>query len=313
MARSSRRGSATGVQLVGDDLFVTNPERLQRGIDERVANAILVKVNQIGTLTETLDAIALAQRERLHRGHLAPLGRDGGHDDRRPRGRHRRRPDQDGRALAHGPRREVQPAAADRGGARRAGRVSRLGRLPACAPLAGPTRVSWPGCRAAPHEDRRHDRARVVDAERSRALVEAGWTPHDSTSRTGRTRTTPRPRALVRAAQEEARPAARADRRPAGPEAAHRRAPAPRRARRAARTSSIAGEDAAATASCRSPRRARRRAPAGHDVLIDDGGVRLRVGEVERGRARCEVLVGGDGHARTRASTCRAFRCRSRR
>ena len=48
------------VQLVGDDLFVTNIERLQRGIDERAANAILVKLNQIGTLTETLDAIRLA-------------------------------------------------------------------------------------------------------------------------------------------------------------------------------------------------------------------------------------------------------------
>ncbi|MDN6281370.1 MAG: phosphopyruvate hydratase [Corynebacterium sp.] len=48
------------VQLVGDDLFVTNPERLRRGIDEDVANALLVKVNQIGTLTETFDAVALA-------------------------------------------------------------------------------------------------------------------------------------------------------------------------------------------------------------------------------------------------------------
>ena len=48
------------VQLVGDDLFVTNIERLQRGIDERAANAILVKLNQIGTLSETLDAIRLA-------------------------------------------------------------------------------------------------------------------------------------------------------------------------------------------------------------------------------------------------------------
>jgi enolase len=49
-------------QIVGDDLFVTNVERLERGIRERSANAILVKVNQIGTLTETLDAIALARR-----------------------------------------------------------------------------------------------------------------------------------------------------------------------------------------------------------------------------------------------------------
>jgi enolase len=48
------------VQIVGDDLFVTNPERLEEGIDRGAANALLVKVNQIGTLTETLDAVALA-------------------------------------------------------------------------------------------------------------------------------------------------------------------------------------------------------------------------------------------------------------
>ncbi len=48
------------VQLVGDDLFVTNPERLEEGIEKGAANALLVKVNQIGTLTETLDAVALA-------------------------------------------------------------------------------------------------------------------------------------------------------------------------------------------------------------------------------------------------------------
>jgi enolase len=53
------------VQLVGDDLFVTNPARLARGIAEKAANAILVKLNQIGTLTETLDAINLAQRNGL--------------------------------------------------------------------------------------------------------------------------------------------------------------------------------------------------------------------------------------------------------
>ena len=50
------------VQLVGDDLFVTNSQRLKRGIDEGVANSILVKVNQIGTLTETLEAISTAHR-----------------------------------------------------------------------------------------------------------------------------------------------------------------------------------------------------------------------------------------------------------
>jgi enolase len=53
------------VQIVGDDLFVTNPERVARGIKENAANALLVKVNQIGTLTETCDAVSLAQRARM--------------------------------------------------------------------------------------------------------------------------------------------------------------------------------------------------------------------------------------------------------
>ncbi|WP_294235965.1 phosphopyruvate hydratase [uncultured Sphingomonas sp.] len=52
------------VQLVGDDLFVTNPKRLKQGIDGGYANSLLVKVNQIGTLTETLEAVSLAQRSR---------------------------------------------------------------------------------------------------------------------------------------------------------------------------------------------------------------------------------------------------------
>ena len=50
------------VQLVGDDLFVTNSKRLQKGIDLNIANSILVKVNQIGTLTETMEAVELAHR-----------------------------------------------------------------------------------------------------------------------------------------------------------------------------------------------------------------------------------------------------------
>lgn len=49
------------IQLVGDDLFVTNVERLQKGIDTGVGNALLVKVNQIGTITETINAVTLAQ------------------------------------------------------------------------------------------------------------------------------------------------------------------------------------------------------------------------------------------------------------
>ena len=59
-ALTQRLGSR--VQLVGDDLFVTNVERLRQGIDEGAGNAILIKPNQIGTLTETLDCIELAKR-----------------------------------------------------------------------------------------------------------------------------------------------------------------------------------------------------------------------------------------------------------
>ncbi|MBM3985304.1 MAG: phosphopyruvate hydratase [Planctomycetes bacterium] len=54
------------LQLVGDDLFVTNPQRLQRGIDESVANAVLVKINQIGTLSETFECINLARRNKYN-------------------------------------------------------------------------------------------------------------------------------------------------------------------------------------------------------------------------------------------------------
>ena len=53
------------VQLVGDDLFVTNPKRLRMGLEKKAANALLVKVNQIGTLTETFEAVNLAQRNKM--------------------------------------------------------------------------------------------------------------------------------------------------------------------------------------------------------------------------------------------------------
>ena len=108
-------------QLVGDDLFVTNTERLAQGIEQRIANSILVKVNQIGSLTETFDAVAMAQRAGLHGRDLAPLGRDRGRHHRRHRGRHQRRPDQDRLAVALRPHRQVQPADPHRGGAGRRG------------------------------------------------------------------------------------------------------------------------------------------------------------------------------------------------
>ena len=86
------------VQIVGDDLFVTNPERLRRGIAEKSANALLVKVNQIGTVSETFDAVQPRAPGRLRLHDQPPLGRDRRHLHRRPRRRHQRRPDQDRRA-----------------------------------------------------------------------------------------------------------------------------------------------------------------------------------------------------------------------
>ena len=106
------------MQLVGDDLFVTNTERLKRGIAEGCGNSILVKVNQIGTLTETLDAIETGEAEQVHGDHQPPQRRDGGRDHRRPRGGDQLRADQDRLGEPHRPHREVQPAAADRGTAR---------------------------------------------------------------------------------------------------------------------------------------------------------------------------------------------------
>lgn len=95
------------VQLVGDDLFVTNIKRLRCGIQLEVANAILIKVNQIGTLTETLDAVEMAQ----HAGYRAVIshrsGRDRGFLYRRSGGSLRSRTDQNRCALPFGPECQV--------------------------------------------------------------------------------------------------------------------------------------------------------------------------------------------------------------
>ena len=113
------------VQLVGDDLFVTNVKRLQQGIDDGIANSILIKVNQIGTLTETIAAVRLAQENGYTAVMSPPVGRNRRLDDRRSRGRARLRADQDRQPGAVGPDGQIQPAAADRGGAWRSGRICR--------------------------------------------------------------------------------------------------------------------------------------------------------------------------------------------
>ncbi len=107
------------VQLVGDDLFVTNTARLRDGIERGVGNAILIKVNQIGTLTETLEAIETARRAGYDVRDLPPLRGDRGHLHRRPGGGDRGGADQDGERQPHRPRRQVQPAPAHRGAAGR--------------------------------------------------------------------------------------------------------------------------------------------------------------------------------------------------
>ena len=119
------------IQIVGDDLFVTNPERLEDGIARGAANALLVKVNQIGTLSETLDAVTPGAQRRLPLHDEPPLRRDRGHHHRRPRGGHRVRPDQDRRPGPLRAGRQVQPAAADRGEPRRRGPLPRRAGLPA--------------------------------------------------------------------------------------------------------------------------------------------------------------------------------------
>ena len=112
-------------QLVGDDLFVTNVERLREGIAKGVANSILVKVNQIGSLTETLDAVEMAQRAGYTAVMSPPLRRDRGLDHRRPRGGDQLRADQDRLAGALRPTGEVQPAHPHRGGPGRPGPLRR--------------------------------------------------------------------------------------------------------------------------------------------------------------------------------------------
>ena len=112
------------VQLVGDDLFVTHPTRLARGIDEGIANAILIKVNQIGTLSETLEAMRLA-RDAGYRSVVSH--RSGETEDTFIADLavgHRGGTDQDGQRQPDRPGGEVQPAPTDRGGAGCAGELS---------------------------------------------------------------------------------------------------------------------------------------------------------------------------------------------
>jgi enolase len=119
------------IQLIGDDIFVTNTAILSRGIREGVANSILIKLNQIGTVTETVRGYPNGFRCRLHFGCLSPLRRD---RRRLHRGLHRgdrSGPNQDWLGKPFGPRREIQSTAQNRRRARPRRAIPRPGRLPA--------------------------------------------------------------------------------------------------------------------------------------------------------------------------------------
>ena len=119
------------VQLVGDDLFVTNVERLAMGIERRVANSILIKLNQIGTLTETLDTIAMAHRA----GYTTVVSHRSGETEDSTIAdlvvATNAGPDQDRRALPRRADGQVQPVAPHRGTTGRCCRVPRMACVPA--------------------------------------------------------------------------------------------------------------------------------------------------------------------------------------
>ncbi len=96
------------VQLVGDDLLVTNPKFVKRAIEEKACNALLVKVNQIGSLSETIEAVKLCQRRRMGHGHFTPLRGDRRQHHRRPVGGTQHGPDQDRRASPLRPYLQIQ-------------------------------------------------------------------------------------------------------------------------------------------------------------------------------------------------------------
>ena len=103
------------IQIVGDDNFVTNTKYIARGIKEKSANAVLIKLNQIGTVTETIQAIAMCQKAGWGYCRLPPLRGNRRRFPGRLRRRHGRRPDQDRFGQPKRADRQIQQAAGDRG------------------------------------------------------------------------------------------------------------------------------------------------------------------------------------------------------
>ena len=227
--------------------------------------------------------------ERVHGRDVAPVGRDGGHDDRRPRGGARHGADQDGCAGAFRPRCEVQPAPANRRGARPSSRLSGLvgvsARRPrlACLTMALEPRRTKIVATIGPASSSPQVLEQLVQTIDGARLNFSHGT-HEMHAETA---------AAIRAAQEQVgRPVAIiADLQ--GPKLRVGDLPVPVELVRGEFVT-IAGEEVAQEDDLPvAPDVLGSILQPGNDVLIDDGSVRLRVERVERGRARCEVLVGG--------------------
>ncbi len=283
------------IQLVGDDIFVTNPERLQRGIDAGVANAILIKVNQIGTLTETLEAISLARANGYatvisHRSGetedatIADLAVATGAGQIKT-----------GCTRSNGPGREVQPALEDRGGARRASRLSGS-RSFSQARLTPRTRpLPWLSVPCAPTARRTKIVATIGPASTSLIveLIEAGMDAARLNFSHGTHEEHAEHARLVRQAQRDLdKPLALiADLQ--GPKLRVTHLPQTLVLARGDEIVIGPDGDGANVDIPVSPPVIGDVLEPGHDVLIDDGHVRLRVERVERPRAICTVVVGG--------------------
>ena len=166
-------------QVVGDDLFTTNIERLERGSPNGAANAVLVKMNQIGTITETLDVVARAKQAGFRTVDLGAVGRDGGSGARRPRRRHApaarsrsARSTQSERLAKYNQLLRIEQELGD-DAVRRGGRAG--AGAPACRSVtdyhAGPTRRSRTGARRAWVPSRARPDGRGGRARRARARL----------------------------------------------------------------------------------------------------------------------------------------------
>ena len=227
-------------QIVGDDLFVTNVERLGRGINERSGQraAGQGQPDRLAHRDPRLRRPRAPQRLPLH--DEPPLRRDRGHHDRRPRRRHELRPDQDRRPGPLRARREVQPAAAHRGGARRRRALRRRRLLPA---LSGADRAPMADDRRTQRGSRPRSRTgpgRPSGPVRRPSAPSAGRTSGRATEAPAADRPGRDPGAGARRADgvlrvEPARvpPAAPAHRRPQRPDRADRRRHPAARAREA--------------------------------------------------------------------------------